>query len=286
MKYSALIGNPTGHSVSHIMYEELANAAGLKDTYKHLKIDVKAEALPLVLSSFKQLDFVGINVTLPYKMEVMKYLDKVDETVNVLGAVNTVKFGADTIGYNTDWIGLTTPLLKKIANNKIRSVAIFGTGGAARAAIYAATQIKANEIIVLYRASHTQDLGDLKTKAEAPGITLLDYSHVKDVVAKANIIINATSAGMVGKDAAPFDLELLDDINLKDKLFFDAVFNPTLTPLLKYFNSRSATTIDGLWMMIYQGISALSIWLDIDINIADQELIRIHNLLEESINHA
>jgi len=114
----------------------------------------------------------------------------------------------------------------------------------------------------------------------------LDYSHVKDVVAKANIIINATSAGMVGKDATPFDLDLLDDINLKDKLFFDAVFNPTLTPLLKYFNSRSAVTIDGLWMMIYQGISALSIWLDIDINIADQELIRIHNLLEESINHA
>ncbi len=286
MKYSALIGNPTKHSVSHIMYEELTIAAGVKDAYRHLKIDVAAKDLPLALSSFKQLNFIGINITLPYKMEVMQYLDEVDETVNDLGAVNTVSFGIKTIGYNTDWIGIAIPIQNIIGDKKVGTVVIFGTGGAARAAIYAAKQLKAKEIIVLYRSSHTKDLGDLAVKSDEFSIRLLDYTHIKDAVAQANIIINATSAGMVGKDSTPFDLTELDGVELKNKIFFDAVFNPLQTPLMRYFHSLGALTIDGLWMMIHQGVAALSIWLCEEIKISNQELLRIHDHLEDSISHA
>lgn len=286
MKYSSLIGKPTEHSVSDIMYEELAAAAGLKDAYKHLKFDVELKDLSLALSSFRQLNFIGINITLPYKIEVMKYLDEVDETVNILGAVNTVKFGIKTIGYNTDWIGIATPINQQIADKKISSVAIFGTGGAARAAIYAANQLDAKEIQVLYRATHADELGDLITKTKELGITLSDYSHLREVVMKADVIINATSAGMVGKDSSPFDLVELDGIVLKNKLFLDAVFNPVLTPLLNYFNIKGAKTIDGLWMMIYQGIAAMSIWLDRTIKINDKELARIHNQLRKAVERA
>lgn len=286
MRYSALIGKPTEHSVSHIMYEELASAAGVTDVYKHLKIDVEAEDLPAVLQSFKELKFLGINVTLPYKMEVMQHLDSIDETVNALGAVNTISFGANTVGYNTDWIGITTPISNELSDQQAGTVLIFGTGGAARAAIYAARQLEAKRVIVLYRATHAQELGNLQDKSETLGIELLDYSHVKEAVAESDIVINATSAGMVGRDSSPFEIELLASIELKDKLFFDVVFNPLQTPLMQYFNGRGSKTIDGLWMMIYQGVAALSIWIGQDIEIADEDLSRIHNLLEESLNHA
>jgi shikimate dehydrogenase len=286
MKYSALIGNPTEHSVSHIMYEELAIAAGVKQAYRHLKIDVVAKELPLALSSFKQLNFIGINVTLPYKMEVMQYLDEVDETVNALGAVNTISFGMKTTGYNTDWIGIAIPIQNTIGDKKVGTVVIFGTGGAARTAIYAAKQLKAKEIIVLYRSSHAQALGDLADKSDEFGIKLLDYTHVKDAVTEANIIINATSAGMVGKDSTPFDLTELDGVELKNKIFLDAVFNPLQTPLMRHFHSLEALTIDGLWMMIHQGVAALSIWLREDVKISNQDLLRIHDQLEDSISHA
>lgn len=285
MIYSALIGKPTEHSVSHIMYEELARAAGVTDTYKHLKIDVDADDLPVVLQSFKELKFIGINVTLPYKMEVMQHLDALDDTVNALGAVNTIRFSESKVGYNTDWIGIATPIRNELANQKINTVVIFGTGGAARAAIYAARQLSVERIIVLYRATHAQELGDLQDKSDEFGIELLDYSYVLEAVRESDIVINATSAGMVGKDSAPFDIKLIKGIELKEKLFFDVVFNPLLTPLMQYFRGRGSKTVDGLWMMIYQGVAALSIWLGQDVEISDQDLVRIHNLLEESLNH-
>ena len=103
---------------------------------------------------------------------------------------------------------------------------------------------------------------------------------------QADIIINATSAGMVGKDSTPFDLTKLTGVELKDKIFFDAVFNPLQTPLMQYFHSLGAATIDGLWMMIHQGVAALSIWLSEDIKISNQDLLRIHDQLKESISHA
>jgi len=286
MKYSALIGMPTEHSVSHIMYEQLASAAGITDTYKHLKIDVEAIDLSASLHSFEELKFIGINVTLPYKMEVMQHLDNFDETVKELGAVNTISFSGGMVGHNTDWVGIATPIRNEFASQEIKSVVIFGSGGAARAAIYAARQINAGRIIVLYRSTHVQELGDLQEKSKELGIELLDYSHVQEAISEAEIIINATSAGMVGMDNSPFDVTLLDRIELKDKLFFDVVFNPLRTPLMRYFSRRGSKTIDGLWMMIYQGVAALSIWLGKDVEIQAQDLVRIHKILEKSLKNA
>lgn len=284
MIYTALIGNPTRHSVSHVMYEELANYATLDQPYKHIKIDVANEDLAQTISAFKTLKFSGLNVTLPHKLAVMPLIDKVDDVVKELGAVNTIKFGNSTVGYNTDWVGIYTPVAA--VRQKIATVTIFGTGGAARAAIYAAKQLGAVKIYVHYRDEKDNvKTDDLKNRADALDIELCTYDDVRENIEVSDLIINATSAGMTGKDQQPFDLEQLSSLMMNKKIFLDAVFNPLETQLIRCFNRQGAHTIDGLWMMIYQGIAALEIWLDAKITIKEASLVDIHILLEEELSH-
>jgi shikimate dehydrogenase len=284
MKFTALIGNPTGHSVSHVMYEELAKAALLGQPYKHIKIDVTDEDLAKTINALRELHFAGLNVTLPHKLSVIPLLDQVDEVVKELGAVNTIKFSDLTTGHNTDWVGIYKPVAAM--GHEIKTITIFGTGGAARAAIYAAKRLGAHKIYVHYRNEEDNvKTDDLKKRVDALGIELHTYDKVRGNVEVSDLIINATSAGMVGKDRLPFDLAQLTNLNVSEKVYFDAVFNPLDTPLLRYFNERGAHTIDGLWMMIYQGIAALEIWLDRRIEIKDSLLKDIHNLLTKELAH-
>lgn len=286
MYYSALIGNPTEHSVSHVLYEELLKAAGVTSTYKHIKVDVAPDRLKSAVASLCELKFCGISVTLPYKIDVMKHLSEIDNAAQELGAVNTIKPGT-LKGYNTDWIGIVKPLKKLLKSDVLNSeVTILGTGGAARAAVYAVKQMKAIKINVVYR----QDQQDPKTidlieNASSTGIQLHTYEGVSDLIQRSKLVFNATSAGMVGNDNAPFDLDDLAGLNLSGKVYFDAVFNPVATPLLTYFKDHGSKTIDGLWMMIYQGIEALSIWLEIDIAVTDLQLKAIHMTLIKELSN-
>src|SRR6266702_4773827 len=283
MSYSALIGKPTSHSVSHVMYGELAIAANLPQFYQHIRIDVEPEELERSLQALKTLHFIGLNVTLPYKLEVMQYVDELDTLAENLGAVNAIKLAQHTVGYNTDWAGITESVKQFGGHQHYETATIFGTGGAARAAIYACKQLGIDNISVVYRAKDSGSIQGLQKQSMQLGITLYPYSEAGSLVNKSRLIINATSAGMVGKDRLPFDLALIKDVSLKDKVFLDAVFNPLKTPLLAHFKTEGAATIDGLWMMIYQGIKSLSIWFDAQIDISTDELTKIHNLLEKEI---
>ncbi len=284
MYYSALIGYPTQHSISHDMYEELVKAAGLEEPYKHIKVDVEEKYLPKTLDAFKTLHFAGLNVTLPHKLAVIPLLDEVDEVVQELGAVNTIKFGNSTTGHNTDWLGIYKPIRK--TGRAVDTVTIFGSGGAARAAIYAAKRLGATGIHVLYRdESDNKKTLNLKERASELGISLHEYEQVSETVDKSDLVINATSAGMVGKDKLPFDTKKLDDLDVSNKIYFDVVFNPIDTPLLNYFKDRGALTVDGLWMMIHQGVAALETWLDKEIEIDEQDLERIHKKLLKELQN-
>ena len=284
MYYSALIGKPTAHSVSHVMFEELAKIIGVQTSYKHLKIDLEEDQLASALQSFKILGFKGLNVTLPYKLSIMEHLDQLDEIVDELGAVNTVKVGSTLRGFNTDWQGICMPIKVLPISRAIRTVTIFGSGGAARAAIYAARQLGASEIHVIHRNDNDdKKLEDLKRRANKLGITLHDYVNVREYVAVADLVINTSSAGMVDHDATPFDLRKLDGLNMTQKIYLEAVFNPLDTPLLAYFRASNAQTIDGLWMMIYQGVAALSIWIDQPVVVNREQLEALHDLLEKEL---
>ncbi len=286
MKYSALIGDPTDHSVSHLMYRELARAAGIASPYEHIRLNVQRTELDASLRALNTLHFVGLNVTLPYKLDVIEHLDTFDPVIKVLGAVNTIKLGEKTQGFNTDWVGIAESIKKLGASDDYKTATIFGTGGAARAAIYACKQLGIDNIKIAYRADVSESTRKLREQSEELGVTLHPYSEVGSLIKNSQLVINATSAGMIGKDPLPFDLKLLQGASMAGKVFIDAVFNPLETPLLKYFQSEGATTIDGLWMMIHQGCASLSIWLDQKISVDQPELEKIHNMLEKELKNA
>lgn len=284
-KYSALIGNPVDHSVSDVLYKALITINTFDYQYQHNKLNVSPEELNHTLDMLSQKKYIGLNVTLPYKQSIMNYIHAVDSTAAHIGAVNTIKINHDDlIGYNTDWVGLYKPIITHTKKKK-PIICIFGTGGASRAAIYAARKIS-DYVHVLYRNYPTisDSTYDLFNRQNEIGITLRPYSDVKEIVDMSDIIINTTSVGMKGKVATtPFNMKLLKDLSMKEKLFIDAVFNPIETRLLQFFSSHGAKTVDGLWMMIYQGIEALSIWLERDIHIPDKNLIQVHTLLKEAM---
>lgn len=284
MYYSALIGSPTEHSVSHIMFEELAKAAKFTVPYKHIKIDLDADELISALQAFKSLKFAGLNVTLPYKLAIMPLLDECDDVVKELGAVNSVKIGHTVSGHNTDWLGIYKPIHN--LGKRFETATVFGSGGAARAAIYAVRKLGVDNIYVLHRNKpNNPQLEDLKQRSQELGIHLLPYSEVRSCVKKSSLVINATSAGMVGMDRTPFDLKELTGLDVTQKVYFDAVFNPLITELLSYFQKNGAITIDGLWMMILQGVAAMELWTDQTVRISDEQLLGIHSLLAKELGH-
>lgn len=285
MNYSALIGNPTDHSVSHVLYSELAKLADLPGFYQHLRIDVEHSMLEESLNSLKTLNFVGINVTLPFKLDIISYLDKLDPVIEDLGAVNTIKLGETTVGYNTDWVGIRDSVKHFAEGRNLGRAVIFGTGGAARAAIYACKQLGVKDITVMYREEKSANTKKLLDQRDRLGIELKSYDEIAQTINDSQLVINTTSAGMKGKTETPFDLSLISGIDLTDKVFHDAVFNPLETPLLRYFKEHGALTIDGLWMMIFQGVQSMSIWFDRAIAIDQESLSKLHTILEKELQH-
>ncbi len=295
MKYSALIGNPTEHSVSPLLFEWIAAQLSQPVEYKHLKVDIsQSSELESALEAFRTLHFCGLNVTLPYKLDVIPILDKLDNSISSIGAVNTVIFDDKnnlSIGYNTDWYGIFCPLSEVIKENRGKSAIVFGTGGAARAAIYALLELKIKDITVLHRVAESDRTRLLQDQFSHKATIRFDtYEHIVQYIDTAGIIINATSTGMTGQDAeAPFALDSIDKHDdFSGKVFFDCVFNPVNTPLLSYFKSHGAETIDGLWMMIYQGLYAFTLWTGTDVRntFTKDNLHELHKLLQERIEHA
>lgn len=281
MYHSALIGQPTGHSVSDLMYEQLARAAGISERYVHLKLDLAESQLGEALKAFQRLGFKGINVTHPHKLCIMDYLDEVDQVASALGAVNTIKLTARSLGYNTDWLGIVTPLKERLPQVTLTRATILGSGGAARAAIYACKHLGIRHTTVLYRNASSQKTRELRDRQQTSGIAFDDYSHVGTAVENSQLIINTTPAGTIGEAPLPFDLSLLSHVSLSEKIYFEVVFNPPETPLAAHFKSRGAQTIDGLWMMLHQGIAALSLWLDREIILEKADLTKIYVTLYE-----
>lgn len=295
MKYSALIGNPTEHSVSPLLFEWIAEQLSRPIEYRHLKVDIpQVSELKTALEAFRALNFCGLNVTLPYKLDVISILDKVNNSISSIGAVNTVVFddkNNQSIGYNTDWYGIYRPLSEMINAHQKQRAIVFGTGGAARAAIYALLKLGVEDITVLHRPVESGMTKSLQNQFSDKVMIRFDtYNHIVQHIDTANIFINATSTGMVGQDAkTPFTLDLLKNHeNFSRKVFFDCVFNPVNTPLVSYFKSNGAITIDGLWMMIYQGLYAFTLWTGNDVRdtFTKDSLDDLHGLLQERIEHA
>lgn len=267
-KLCVIIGDPVEHSLSPAMHNAGYEALGIDDQFVFTACRVKAEHVKDVMQAMRAMHIRGISCTIPHKTEVMKYLDEIDPVAKIIGAVNTVvNDGGVLKGYNTDWLGIVTPL-EMCTPLKGKTVALIGAGGAARAMAYAVTS-KGAKLTIYNRTIETaRKLADEFSGKASP---IDNNEHIKN----ADIILNATSVGMhPNTDESPVNSEYISSTHI----VFDAVYSPYETKLLKDAKGKGAQIIHGTEMLLYQGIEQFKLYTGHD---APVEAMRnaIHNSL-------
>jgi len=254
-----LIGHPVKYSMSAVMHNAAFKKLGLP--YKYELFDVEACELDSFMG--KAFDFAGLNVTIPHKMEVIRYLDGLSREAALIGAVNTIKTDGKKIGYNTDGMGCMKALEENGVRVKGESALVLGSGGAARAVVYQLA-LDGAEISIANRTHDkalmlAKEVGE-KTGAKTRAVECSD-AEIKKAVGGCSILINATSVGMHPKvNDTPIKKEFLR----KDLVVMDLVYNPVETRLLKESHKQGCKTIDGVGMLVHQGAESLRIWLEIN----------------------
>jgi shikimate dehydrogenase len=246
MKVFAIFGDPIEHSLSPRMQNAAFRAMGLDAHYDAFR--VPRENLSDAILGAKAMSFGGLNLTIPLKEKALKIVVP-DDLAKDIGAVNTVSFGQEIQGHNTDGLGARMALERAGARVRGDKALILGAGGAAKAIAYALAKGGADLDI----ANRNQDrASDLARKVGGRGCGLDDASRL---IPKADIIVNATSVGMREGDPRLIDGRLLRP----GQTVFDIVYNRE-TELLKDAALAGAKAIDGVAMLVYQGAEAIKIW--------------------------
>ena len=250
----ALIGHPVEHSFSPPMHNAAFEA--LKMDYVYTAFDVNPNDLGNAIKGADALNIKGFNVTIPHKIEVMQYLDEIDEIAALIGAVNTVDF-KNLKGYNTDGIG-AIKAIGEVTRIKDKDVVIAGAGGASRAISFYLAKYGVNSLKILNRnVEKAQNLaGDVSDSGLIDGV---EADSIKNMdLSDANILINTTPVGMHPNvnDTPIASTEMMHE----DLTVFDAVYNPNETGLLKEAIKAGAKPVYGIKMLLYQGAESFEIW--------------------------
>ncbi|MFC1909743.1 shikimate dehydrogenase [Chloroflexota bacterium] len=258
-----VIGDPIEHTLSPAMHNAAYVNLGLD--YVYLPFRVRVDDLRQAIEGMRAFNIRGLNVTIPHKVAVMQYLDKIDELAEKICAVNTIVNDDGILtGYNTDASGFLRPLLERKINPQGKNVVIIGAGGASRAISFILAE-KGTNLNILNRceelewavklADRISQTFDRPTKASE-----LNESNLKKALATADILINATSVGMIPhEDKTPVSENLLRP----GLTVYDVVYNPLKTRLLEEAEKAGATTLGGIEMLAWQGASAFELWLGI-----------------------
>lgn len=256
-----VMGDPIAHTKSPAMHNAALKAAGVNGIY--MPLHVHPEQLQAAIRGIIALGYRGVNVTIPHKEQVMSYLDEIDESARLIGAVNTiVNKDGKLIGYNTDGIGYVRSLKEEAVPDLAgKRIAVLGAGGAARGVIYALALEKPERIHILNRTA--ERAVELASDLRAHGLGEITGSGMEEaavVLASADIVINTTAAGMHPHvDDVPVDPALIR----ADAAVSDLIYNPLETRLLRESRLRGCIVHGGLGMFVYQGAVAFEHWFGI-----------------------
>lgn len=252
---ACVIGNPISHSLSPKLHGYWLNRYGIIGEYTALKVTDKE--LEKTLRGLPAKGFVGANITLPHKTDVLKIADQVTDRATLIGAANTLIFKADggIFADNTDGYGFTANLRQGAPewDSKSGPALVFGAGGAARAVIVALTDAGVPEIILTNR---TRAKADALRADFGARIRVVDWVQAAKAVQEASVVVNTTSLGMKG--AADFKVSL--DGLRPATVVTDIVYNPLETPLLRAAREKGCVTVDGLGMLLHQGVPGFERW--------------------------
>ena len=266
-----VIGKPIKHSLSPLIHNYWINKYQLGLEYK--KMEVEKELLPSLVENIREGKITGLNITLPYKKDIISYVDEVSHSAKDIGAINTVFLrGNKVYGENTDGIGFTRALEKKTKfkfSNK--SIYILGAGGASYGIISELIKKKVKKIYVTNRTKQRtiQLLNFFKTKNKEINLEFVEW---EDLVPNSDVdlIINTTSFGMKDNECLKIDIN-----NIRDTLIFvDIIYSPKETELLKFFKKEGFVCMNGLSMLIEQAAVSFELWFNISLNNKDIEEVK------------
>ena len=255
----AVVANPIKHSISPFIHNSAFEATNTNGVY--LAWEVDATELAETVANIRRYQMYGINLSMPYKEQVIPYLDRLSEEACLIGAVNTVVNREGTlIGYNTDGKGF----FKSLPSFKIsrKRVVLLGAGGAAKAILAQAILDGVSQISVFVRSSSMEKTRPYLEKIQnATGFrvdlfALEDVQDLQDSITKADLLVNATSVGMDGT-SQPIPTSIV----LPEKLLVaDVIYQPFETPFLKWARNQGNQSINGLGMLLYQAAEAFELW--------------------------
>ena len=251
-----LIGHPVEHSFSPPMHNAAFKA--LKMDYVYTAFDVDPNDLENAVKGAQALSIKGFNVTIPHKIEVIKYLSEIDEVAALIGAVNTIDF-ENLKGYNTDGIG-AIKAIEDVTKVKDKNVVIAGAGGASRAISFNLAKYGADNLTILNRNVVKADslASDVLDSNLIENVKSDSISKINDYLSDADILINTTPVGMhPNVDADPI---ASSDMMHENLVVFDAVYNPNETVLIKEAIKAGAKPVYGIKMLLYQGAESFEIW--------------------------
>ena len=254
----ALLGSPISHSKSPMLHGYWLRKYGINGHY--IPMDVNSGDLNNVLATLPKMGFVGANVTIPHKENVLKVADKISDRAAMIGAANTLSFGHNGRIYadNTDGYGF----IENIRQHQPDWCAtegpslVLGAGGASRAVVSSLLQNAASEIWITNR---TRARAEKISSDFGARVKVIDWFSVNKFLPDAATVINATSLGMVGKPELTIDLKPLSH----NTLVTDLIYNPLKTRLLIQAEKKGCRTVDGIGMLIHQAVPGFARWFNL-----------------------
>lgn len=263
----AVIGDPIDHSLSPWVHGGVMDC--LKIPYSYEKVQVRRGELQTFLDYAKKEKITGFNLTMPHKVDIIPYLDEIDDEAKLFGAVNTVKIeNGKLLGFNTDALGYVMDLESKGYSFKNSRLVVLGSGGVVRTLVRKAAHMGALDICICNRTKEKAlEIAEIVNGETGVSVSAREFSSeaIREVVSNCHILMNGTPLGMHGVERDFEDLSFLD-VMPKSALVSDLVYNPEKTSLLKRAEEKGLPTMNGLGMLIYQGILADEIYLNQTLN--------------------
>lgn len=258
-RLAAVVAKPIKHSISPFIHNTAFEKTAVNGVY--LAWEIGAEDLEATVANIRRYNMFGINLSMPYKQEVIQYLDELAPSARLIGAVNTVVNKNGTlIGYNTDGKGFFKSLPSFAIQGK--KMTILGAGGAATAIIAQAALDQAEEIFVFTRQSSydktvsKMEVISRQTKSRIQVLNLEDLATLQDKINQSDLLVNGTSVGMDGET-----LPLAEGNQLPSQILVaDVIYKPFETPFLKWARSQKVVAVNGLGMLLYQAAEAFELW--------------------------
>ncbi|MEH1975535.1 MAG: shikimate dehydrogenase [Nostoc sp.] len=279
-KLLGVIGHPVEHSLSPVMHN--AAIAQLELDYIYLPFPIEPQNLEVAIAGFAAVGVVGFSVTIPHKQAIIPLLSEITPLAQTIGAVNTVsRQNHKWVGTNTDVEGFIAPLQTTYKQDWSQKVAvILGNGGAARAVVAGCTQLGFAQIHVVGR--NMQRLQEFRNSwsnsSLADKFQVHQWEELPKLIPQANLLVNTTPIGMYPKvDESPLSVEEIVNLPM-GAIAYDLIYIPKPTQFLQQAEKQGVIVIDGLEMLVQQGVAALKIWLQ-------QEIVPVEVIRRALQNH-